>query len=109
MKISSAKAKGKRLELKVAREWRSKIDKTAVPTRGSGNGESFKEDVFTNYFKIECKNQETVKLWAWWDQARRYYNASKPPVLAISGNYRPILVVMDLDDWLNLVKEAKIE
>lgn len=109
MKAASKKTKGKRLELKVAKLWRSKVDGFAVPTPGSGNGQSYKEDVYNRFFSIECKNQERVSLWEWWDQARSYPQNGKPPVLAISGNYRPILVVMDVNDWLDLVKEAKIE
>jgi len=102
--------KGKRLEKKVARLWRQKIDKTAVTTPGSGSGDWYKEDVFTNYFSIECKNQERVSLWKFWDQIRNAgKTGNKPPVLMISGAYRPILAVMDIEDWLNLVKEAKIE
>jgi len=109
MKPKSAKAKGKRLELKVAKLWRSKIDGMAVPTPGSGSGNTYKEDVYTKYFSIECKNQEKVSLWKWWDQARSHPANNKPPVLVVSGNYRPILVTMDINDWLDLVKEAKVE
>lgn len=109
MKIASAKAKGKRLEAKVASLWRKKVDGVAVPTPGSGNGNVYKEDIYTKYFSIECKNQETVKLWQWWDQARSHPANNKPPILCISGNNRPILVVMDIEDFLNLVHEAKVE
>ncbi len=109
MKPRSARAKGKRLEQKVAKLWRQKIDGFAIPTPGSGSGNNFKEDVYNHYYSIECKNQETVSLWKWWEQARSHPANAKPPALCISGNYRPILVVMDIDDWLNLVKEAKIE
>lgn len=108
MKPKSAKAKGKRLELKIAREWRRKIDGFAMPTPGSGSGK-FKGDVYNKHYSIEAKNQERVQLWSWWAQARSQVQFNKPPVLAISGNHRPILVVMDIDDWLNLVKEAKCE
>lgn len=109
MKIKSAKAKGKRLENKVASLWRHKTKDFAIATPGSGNGQTFKEDVYNRYYNIECKNQEKVKLWQWWDQARSHPENFKPPVLCISGNYRPILVVMDINDWLDLVKEAKCE
>ncbi len=109
MKAASAKAKGKRLEQKVASLWRSKVDGFAVPTPGSGNGQNYKEDVYNRYFSIECKNQEKVQLWQWWEQARSHPANMKPPALCISGNYRPILVVMDINDWLDLVMEAKVE
>jgi len=109
MKPQSAKAKGKRLENKVAALWRHKIKDFAISTPGSGSGQNFKEDVYNRYYSIECKNQEKVQLWKWWDQARSHPANAKPPVLMISGNYRPILAVMDIDEFLNLVKEAKCE
>ena len=108
MKPASAKKKGKRLEIKVAREWRSKTKDLSIRTPGSGSGKH-KGDVYNRHFSIECKNQEKVRLWEWWQQAVNQKGFNKPPALMISGNYRPILVVMDLDDWLNLVLEAKYE
>lgn len=109
MKAHSRIQKGKRLENKIASLWRQKTGDMGVRTPGSGNGSKFKEDVYTRYFSIEAKNQETVHLWDWWNQAREEKSFSKPPVLAISGNYRPILVVMDINDWLDLVKIAYYE
>lgn len=109
MKPRSAKAKGKRLEQKVASMWRSKTKDMAMNTPGSGSGLKFKEDVYNRHFAIECKNQETVHLWKWWQQARGEQYLGKPPVLIISGNHRPILAVMSIEEWLNLVMEAKYE
>ena len=108
MKSASAKAKGKRLENKVARLWREKTGDLAIKTPGSGSGKH-KADVYNRHYSIECKNQEKVKLWEWWQQARNQRHFSKPPALIISGNFRPILVVMVISDWLDLVKEAKYE
>jgi hypothetical protein len=108
MKIKSARAKGKRLEQKVASLWRHKMKDMGIPTPGSGSGK-FKGDVYNRYFTIEAKNQEKVKLWTWWEQAKNQVTFNKPPALMISGNHRPILVVMGIEDWLDLVKEAKHE
>ena len=108
MKMASALNKGKRLESRVASAWRSKIDGFATRTSGSGNGH-VKGDVYNRYFAIECKNQEKVKFWEWWEQAKSQVQFGKPPVLMISGNYRPILAVMDMNDFLDLVKMAYIE
>lgn len=108
MKLASALKKGKRLEQRVAAEWRRKVDGFATRTSGSGNG-YIKADVYNRFFSIECKNQETTKIWEWFDQARSQVQFGKPPVVIFSGNYRPILVTMELNDWLDLVKEAKIE
>lgn len=105
----SKKAKGKRLELKVSQGLRLKgLDKDARPMIMSGAAEGFKTDIFTKLpFAIECKNQERVQLWQAWEQAQEQRKPFKDPVLMISGNYRPIIVVMDFEDWLNLVVEAK--
>ncbi len=108
MKLASALKKGKRLEQRIATAWRHKIDGFAMRTSGSGNGH-IKGDVYNKLYSIEAKNQEKVKLWEWWEQARSQVQFGKPPVLMVSGNYRPILVCMDLDDWLDLVKMAHIE
>lgn len=109
MKATSKIKKGKRLENKIASLWRRKTGDMSIRTPGSGSGVKFKEDVYNRHFSIEAKNQEKVKLWEWWNQARGETSFGKPPVLCISGNYRPILVVMDINDWLDLVKEAKYE
>jgi len=109
MKATSKIQKGKRLENKIASLWRQKTGDMSVRTPGSGNGSKFKEDVYTRYFSIEAKNQEKINFWKWWDQARSERSFGKPPVLAISGNYRPILVCMDIEDWLDLVKIAYYE
>ena len=101
--------KGKKLENKFSSEWRSKIGTHAIRTPGSGSGNKFKEDVYTDWFSVECKNQEKISLYKWWDQARSHPANAKDPVLVMKSNHRPILVAMELDDWLNLVKEAKTE
>ena len=109
MKPRSAIQKGKRLEQKIASDMRKKLgsDK-AVRMAGSGSG-AIKGDVFNRYFTIEAKNQEKVKIWEWWQQTVSQVQFNKPPVLVFSGNHRPILVTMSLNDWLDLVKEAKLE
>lgn len=101
-------AKGKRLENQIAGLMRSKLKDMAIRQSGSGSG-ARKGDIYNRYFSLECKNQEKVKLWEWWDQTKSQVQFNKPAALAISGNYRPILIVMEINDWLDLVKEAKLE
>jgi len=105
---ASRMQKGKRLENKVASLMRSKLGAMAVRMSGSGSG-YMKGDVYNKHFSVECKNQEKVSIWKFWDQTTAQVQALRPPALIISGNYRPILVVMDINDWLDLVKEAKCE
>ena len=70
--------------------------------RGGGAGRA---DIFTHLpIHIECKCQETIKFWDFWGQASSQCPMGHDPVLAISANHRPILVVMEIDYWLNLLK-----
>lgn len=101
-----AKAKGSRLERRVAMEIRRKgLDKTATRMPLSGAAFGLETDIKTHLpYSFECKNQEKVKLWEWWEQTERGRRPFRDPVLVISSNYRPELVVMLLGDWLNLAK-----
>jgi len=74
MKPRSAKAKGKLLEKYVADQIREKgIDLKAYPSHGSGSSPTEKGDIWTSMMilgqnaGIECKNQERVSLWQWWE------------------------------------------
>ena len=102
------KAKGSRLEKKFASLIRQKgLDKNAKRQLMSG-ASYLKGDIYTTLpYSIECKNTEKHKIWEEWNQAVEQCPLGKDPVLVISGNYRPILVTMEANDWLNLVKEAK--
>lgn len=62
-------------------------------------------------FGVECKNQETVHLWTWWEQTT--VNAEKEklkPLLVISKNRnKEPLAVLKLTDLLEILKNVKIE
>lgn len=55
----------------------------------------------------ECKNQETVKLWEWWDQARSQCGIGSRPVLHITRNNAEELTVIRTHDYFNLRKEIQ--
>lgn len=101
----SRKAKGTRLEMKVASEMRrSGLDPYARRQPMSGAIEWLKNDISNSIgLNIECKNQEKVKLWEWWQLVRDQQNGR----LIISGNHRPVIVVLSLEDWLSLEKYKK--
>jgi len=103
----SKKAKGKRLELKVAQIIRQQLGIKAVrmPLSGAAGGE-LSGDIFCQElpFYFELKNQEKPHLWKWWQGIRD----KKNPVLIISGNNRPILAVCDLEMFLWLVKSLLV-
>jgi hypothetical protein len=103
---ASKKAKGSRLEREIAGMYRHhKIDKDAKRMPLSGAFDGLKGDIFKPNDKAwvdECKNQEKVKLWEFWEQASVQAKGLQKPVLHISGNYRPILTVMKIDDYFHL-------
>jgi hypothetical protein len=108
MKARSRKEKGSRLELKVAKALRnSGLDPRASRMPLSGASWSLPSDIHTSLpISIECKNAERIRLWEWWDQCRNQKIGNRMPVLAISSNFRPILMAVDLDDFINLLKMA---
>ena len=105
----SKRAKGNRLEAKFSQMIREKgLDDTARRMPGSGAFEGFKTDIHTKLpFSFELKNSETVKLWQWWKQACDQATIAKPPVLVTSGNFRPMLAIMDVSTFLNLLREIQ--
>lgn len=111
MKPASKKAKGNRLEYKVAELYRRyDIDKKATRMPMSGAMANFKGDIHkpNDYEWVdECKNQEKVSLWKWWNQTISQAKGMQKPVLHIGGNYRPILTVMRIEDYMDLRKTIK--
>lgn len=108
MKARSAKAKGSKLERKVAEEYRRiGIEAKRMPLSGAFS--HLKADIFKPVYDgwhDECKNQETVKLKEWWSQATSTCGKSEP-VLHISANYRPVITVMRTDKYINLLQELE--
>ena len=106
MKVShkGRREKGRRLELKFAAMLRQfGLDKNASRMPLSGSSWAFRSDIKTSLpYRFECKNQERLNLWDWWDQcyADRGY---KTPVLVFSSNNRPIMVTLKADDFLAIL------
>lgn len=104
MKPQGKKQKGSRLERKVAELYRKHgIDAHRMPL--SGAMELHRGDIAFRFympFKVECKNQEKVKVWEWWQQTRSQITGVEEPVLFISGNHRPILAVVDAEYLIRL-------
>ena len=107
---ASKKAKGTRLEHLVAERIEDVLGSYgihATRTPMSGAIDRFKGDIFTNLScSIECKNQEKVQVWKWWEQARADAK-HKMPVLVMSRNRekRPVALV-DFEDLLFLMELA---
>lgn len=105
----SKKAKGARLEKRFAQLLREyKLDEQASRMVLSGAAWNFPTDIKTDLpFAFECKNQEKIRLWEFWEQTEKGRKPFKAPVLVVSGNYRPILCVLTAEDFLNLLLENK--
>jgi hypothetical protein len=109
MKPRSAKNKGNRYENHLIEVLREKLDAKAQRTYGSGAGLD-KQDVRLPSFniEIEAKNQKTIKLIDWWEQCKRQ-EFGNVGVLVLrnprKAEFQESLVVMDLHDWIELVKK----
>lgn len=102
----SKKQKGSRKEREVAGMYRHYgIDKDAKRMPLSGAFDGLKGDIFKPHDRgwvDEVKNQEKVKLWEWWEQAKMQARGLQKAVLHISGNHRPTLTVMRIEDYFYL-------
>jgi len=97
--------KGRRLELKVAQLIREILEIKANRSPYSGASDFESADIFSPKlgWHIECKNQEKLQVWKWWQKVRNYKN----PVLVVSGNNRPILAILNFEDFLKIIKKQK--
>lgn len=107
----SRKAKGNRLEYELASLYRHhKIDELAKRMPLSGAFEGLKGDIFKpndKEYVDECKNQERVSLWTWWDQAKSQARGLQKPLLHISANRKEVITVMSVDTYFQLRREIK--
>ena len=54
-------------------------------------------------WSIECKRQEKVSLYAWWEQAKSNCTQGTKPAIILKSNRKDPLVVMSLEDFINLL------
>lgn len=103
------KQKGSRLERTFAKMIRHKgLDDKASRQVLSGGSWTAPTDIHTTLpFAFECKDQEKMSFWAWWEQAKAQETIYKPAVLVHTANHRPIIVSMDAETFLNLLKEVE--
>lgn len=108
---SSRKAKGSRLEKEIAKRYSKRLypKSTRMPMSGAmafHKGDILKRDdkgrVVYDVWLDECKNQEKVKLWEWWEQTIEQCGAYQKPVLHIKRNYSEGLTVMRTEDYFEL-------
>ena len=103
MKTQSAKAKGRRLQQKVAKLLNDLLglDTKSLPMGSQGvDIIILGEDKKKFPYSIECKNQEKLNIWNAWNQAKNNTEENTKPLLVIKRNRSDTLVVMKLEDFL---------
>jgi len=103
--------KGKAFELWVSKRLRNALDAFAERSPHSGALWWIKGDVVSGASVlqgdlIECKAQETWSLPAWIRKARTQASSHRW-FLALKRKYELPVVVMDFEDWLNLLAELQ--
>lgn len=56
-------------------------------------------------FHIECKHQETTKIWDWLAQAERDHKEGTIPIVVFRRNRSKWQVCLDFERFLDLIKE----
>ena len=114
MKTQSRKAKGRRLQQQFMQLLIEKldIDPEDIESRAMGSGG---EDLIMSKaartkfpYSIECKNQESLNIWKAWEQANGNKGVYEPLVVIKKNGVRP-LVVLDAENFLDMIKEFNNE
>ena len=110
MKQTSRRAKGKKLQ-KILRDKLLKAFPHLHPidirvAKSGENGEDLKLSRIARRlipYQWECKNQEKFKtIYSFWDQSVKH--GRYEPVLVVKQNSRRSLAVIDLDQFIELIK-----
>ena len=54
---------------------------------------------------IECKWQEQLRLWSWYEQSQHDANDGEIPTVIFRQNRKPWMVCVSLEDFLKILKE----
>jgi Holliday junction resolvase len=104
----NSRAKGKRGELALARKIREHGLAARRGQQYSGaNGDA--DVIGLPGIHIECKWVERLNIWDAYDQANRDAKRGEIPIVCHKKNGTKWLVSMDLDDWLEMYKEADFD
>ena len=114
MKTQSRKAKGRRLQQQFMQLLIEKldIDPEDIESRsmGAGGEDLIMSKAARNKFpySVECKNQERMNIWSAWDQANNNKGIYEPLVVIKKNGVKP-LVVLDAENFLDMIKEFNSE
>ena len=110
MKTSSAKQKGRKLQQwvrdKLIEELGVHPEDIESRSMGAGGEDLIMARAARKKFpySIECKNQESVNIWAAYEQAKENSNDYEPIVVLKRNNTKP-LVLVDADYFVRLHNE----
>lgn len=109
----NANQKGKRFEREVAKLLNKKFNTNVRRTPMSG-GMSIKGDIIDINpdsvlydYHFECKNQEKLNIWKALEQSRSDRPIGKTPLVVFTKNFQSNYVAIELDDFMNLLKELE--
>ena len=108
----NANKKGKRFELRIAKELANKFDTNIRRTPNSG-GLSIKGDILTtngilSEYSWECKNQEKLNIWKALHQSERdAAGTRKTAVVVFTKNFESDYAALRFDDFINLLLELQ--
>lgn len=67
------------------------------------------DDIDLPPYSIECKRRATIAMYEWWNQAcKSAESAKRIPILVIKADRKEPLVVMDLQEFMRLIREEVI-
>lgn len=104
----SRKARGKRLQNKVAKAIRDKFKLPESDVKSTTMGEGGMDVQLSARarrkfpYAVECKNVEKLALWDSWKQAKENKESLKP-MLVVKRNRSDTLVVVKLEDFMELL------
>lgn len=107
----NSKAKGARFERTLASKFREYGYSDARRTaQYCGNTGDASDVVGLDGIHIEAKHQERMQLYDWMAQARRdSMGTGNLPTVFHKKNNAPILVTMELDDWMQLYRAFELD
>ena len=106
----NANQKGKRFELKIAKDLGKRF-KTDIKRTPNSGGLSFKGDIMTtsgilSKYSWECKNQEKLNIWKALEQSEGDARGTlKTPVVVFTKNFEKDYIALQYDDFVNILLE----
>jgi len=110
----SAKAKGRRFQQEIRDVLITELGIDPLDIKSTAMGQSGCDLYLSKSarekfpFGVECKNKERLNIWKDLKQARTNAEAEGlKPLLAFRRNHTPVHVVLELTDFLDLVKKRE--